>query len=149
LLIGATEMGVSHAAFRLLEELGCRWFFPGKNWEVVPSIKNPQVWPRHHRPARDFSATHLVWLGHQFGGETNPATGLSPEAEYQAWRRRNQQAQSFQVNAGHAWESIMAAHKAEFDAHPRIPGAGRRQSGKAGNFCVSNAACASWSWIMR
>ena len=36
LLIGATETGVSHAAFRLLEALGCRWFFPAREWEVVP-----------------------------------------------------------------------------------------------------------------
>jgi hypothetical protein len=43
LLLGATEMGASHAAFRLLETLGCRWFFPGRNWEVVPSIPYLQV----------------------------------------------------------------------------------------------------------
>jgi hypothetical protein len=27
-LLGATDLGVSHAAFRFLETLGCRWFFP-------------------------------------------------------------------------------------------------------------------------
>ena len=35
-LIGATDLGVSHAAFAFLEQLGCRWFFPAKEWEVVP-----------------------------------------------------------------------------------------------------------------
>ena len=39
LLIGATELGVSHAAFRLLEALGCRWFFPAKEWEIVPAAR--------------------------------------------------------------------------------------------------------------
>lgn len=28
LLIGVTDLGASHVAFRFLEELGCRWFFP-------------------------------------------------------------------------------------------------------------------------
>lgn len=32
LLIGATDLGVSHAAFRFLESIGCRWFFPAKEW---------------------------------------------------------------------------------------------------------------------
>ena len=36
LLVGRTELGVSHAAFRFLESLGCRWFFPAKAWEVGP-----------------------------------------------------------------------------------------------------------------
>src|SRR4051794_994301 len=36
LLLGATDLGASHAAFRLLEALGCRWFFPARAWEIVP-----------------------------------------------------------------------------------------------------------------
>ena len=31
-LLGATELGASHAAFALLEALGCRWFFPAPEW---------------------------------------------------------------------------------------------------------------------
>ncbi len=34
-LIGATELGASHAAFRFLESLGCRWFFPAPEWTVI------------------------------------------------------------------------------------------------------------------
>ena len=37
LLLGNTELGAAHATSRFLETLGMRWFFPGKNWEVVPS----------------------------------------------------------------------------------------------------------------
>ena len=36
-LIGATDLGAAHAAFRFLESVGCRWFFPAREWEVVPS----------------------------------------------------------------------------------------------------------------
>src|ERR1051325_7607184 len=43
LLIGATDLGASHAAFRFLEHLGCRWFFPAQEWEVVPERKTLSV----------------------------------------------------------------------------------------------------------
>ncbi len=138
LLLAATEMGVSHVAFRLLEELGCRWFFPAKAWEVVPRMATLNF-------ARDITdrpavLARRIWYGWgtDFGGEVNPATGLRPEADYQNWRRHNQEAQSFQVNAGHAWEAIYNAHKAEFDAHPEYRGlVGGKREGR--NFCVSNA----------
>ena len=32
LLLGATELGASHAAFRFLDELGYRHFFPNSAW---------------------------------------------------------------------------------------------------------------------
>ena len=35
-LLGVTDLGVSHAVSRFLESFGCRWFFPGSVWEVVP-----------------------------------------------------------------------------------------------------------------
>lgn len=37
LLISATERGVHHAAYRLLEALGCRWLATGEHWEIIPS----------------------------------------------------------------------------------------------------------------
>ena len=137
LLLGATEMAVPHAAFRFLEELGCRWFFPSKTWEVVPTI--PTLRFGRDITDRPSILARRIWYGWgtSFGGEVNPATGLSPEAEYQSWRRHNRQAQSFHVNAGHAWENILAAHKPEFDAHPeyRALVGGKREGAQ---FCVSN-----------
>lgn len=31
------ELAASHAAFRFLEEIGCRWFFPAPEWTVLPT----------------------------------------------------------------------------------------------------------------
>jgi len=36
LCIGASEYGASHAIYDLLSRLGCRWYLPGKNWEIIP-----------------------------------------------------------------------------------------------------------------
>ena len=39
LLIGNGPLGVQHAVTTFLHKLGCRWFFPGAVWEVVPTRK--------------------------------------------------------------------------------------------------------------
>ncbi|HOK80974.1 MAG TPA: DUF4838 domain-containing protein [bacterium] len=36
LCIGASEYGASHAVYDLLERIGCRWYFPGETWEIIP-----------------------------------------------------------------------------------------------------------------
>ncbi|MEO6907456.1 MAG: hypothetical protein ABI210_06160, partial [Abditibacteriaceae bacterium] len=38
LLLGATDLAARHVAYRFLETLGVRWFFPAAEWTVVPSI---------------------------------------------------------------------------------------------------------------
>lgn len=43
LLIGASDLAVSHAAFAFLEHLGCRWFFPMDDWRIVPEMESIRV----------------------------------------------------------------------------------------------------------
>ena len=38
-VIGKEAAGVQHGVTTLLQSLGCRWFFPGKTWEIVPERK--------------------------------------------------------------------------------------------------------------
>jgi hypothetical protein len=109
LLLGATELGASHAAFRFLEELGVRWFFPSPEWEVVPRITNlsfrRDITDRPSIPARQ------IWFEAGSGGEEQ-------NAQYVAWKRHNRQAESFVVNAGHNLDSVIRVNQAAFDAHP-------------------------------
>ena len=58
--------GPATPSTRLLEELGCRWFFPDTtgDWTVVPSIQELKFRARHHRSSGVFGAPHLVCLGH-------------------------------------------------------------------------------------
>src|SRR5438045_5956632 len=42
-LIGNKPLGVQHAITTFLHKLGCRWFFPGAVWEVIPRRKTIAV----------------------------------------------------------------------------------------------------------
>ena len=41
-LVANKPLGVQHAVTTLLHRLGCRWFFPGKEWEIIPEHKTLQ-----------------------------------------------------------------------------------------------------------
>lgn len=129
-LIGATDLGASHAAYRLLEELGCRWFFPAVEWEVIPSLASPTVaLDVTDRPA---ILSRRIWWGYGF-------FDARCREDYQAWARRNRMAQSRQIHCGHAWQAIIAANREVFDEHPEylalVDGARRGPQ-----LCVSNPA---------
>ncbi|MCX7047858.1 MAG: DUF4838 domain-containing protein [Candidatus Sumerlaeota bacterium] len=116
LLIGATDLGASHAAFRLLEHLGCRWFFPAKEWEVIPAQKTLNV--SFDEADRPRILARRIWYGYgAFSDKGHPAGG-SAQKDYQAWAQHNRMAGSFTVHAGHAWQTIIATNKKTFDDHP-------------------------------
>jgi hypothetical protein len=131
-LIGATEQGASHAVFALLEALGCRWFFQSPEWELVPSTPTLRVdLNRDDRPA---ILARRIWYG---GGPFEHDPKSRPILDYAAWTRRNRLAQSFTINCGHVWQTIIAENKALFEEHPdylALTG-GKRQGEQ---LCVSN-----------
>ena len=112
LLLGATELGASHAVYRLLERLGCRWFFPAKEWEVIPSAPTLRISLKvNDRPA---VLARRIW--YQWGF-FDRARGKCA-ADYQNWARRNRMASSIKVHCGHAWDSIIRSNKKVFTEHP-------------------------------
>ena len=127
-LIGATEMGVSHAAWRLLEHLGCRWFFPAGEWEVVPS--RPTLAVRLDETDRPAVLSRRIWWGYG-------CFDARCQNDYQAWARRNRMASSRKIHCGHAWQSIIAANRKTFDAHPEYL-ALVKDKRRGPQFCVSN-----------
>jgi len=133
-LLGATELGASHAAFALLEALGCRWFFEAPEWEVTPSIRTLSVdLNRNDRPA---VLSRRIWYG---GGFFEHAASGRPVRDYYAWARRNRMAQSFKVECYHIWQAIIGDNEAVFRQHPeyRALVGGKRQGEQ---LCVSNPA---------
>lgn len=116
LLLGATDLGASHAAYRLLQELGCRWFFPNPNWAVVPHASSLSF----GRDITDRPAflSRSIWYAWGLFNDNGHPRGKSAAQDYQDWKRHNNMAESFGVNAGHALFQVIDQNKAEFDKHP-------------------------------
>jgi len=136
-LIGATDQGVAHAAFRLLEQFGCRWFFPAQEWEVVPS--SPKLNVALDIAERPRILARRIWYGYGAFSDKGHPRGGSTQKDYEAWARHNLMDGSFRVNAGHAWQAIIAANKAEFEVHPEYL-ALVKGARKGEQLCVSNPA---------
>jgi hypothetical protein len=134
LLLGNSDLGASHAAFRFLEELGCRWYFPGKTWEVIPSRPTITV-SDLNIDQRPKILARQIWYQWDFF-EKNEGRA---KADFEAWARHNRMASSFGTHTRHVWQDIIAANEDEFEAHPeyRALTGGRRGGNK---FCVTNPA---------
>src|SRR5688572_29861200 len=132
-LIGATDKGASHAAYRLLEHVGCRWLFPNQTWHVIP--KTPRLEVDLNETDRPAILARRIWYG--WGNFSDALHPGKPARDYLLWARRNRMASSFEVHAGHAWELIILNNKKLFDEHPeyRALTAGKRQGMQ---LCVSN-----------
>ncbi|MEO6906773.1 MAG: DUF4838 domain-containing protein, partial [Abditibacteriaceae bacterium] len=121
LLLGATDLGASHAAFRFLQELGCRWFFPSDNWEIIPTTTDVKFQKDiTDRPAfLSRNIWYAWWLfsdnGHPGSTKEHPRSASS---DYGEWKLHNNMAESFVVNAGHSYDTIVSENAAAFAAHP-------------------------------
>ena len=61
-LLGVDPRGVQHAVSTFLQRLGCRWFFPGQAWEVIPA--QPTIagsWNETQVPS--FPTKRRIWYG--------------------------------------------------------------------------------------
>jgi hypothetical protein len=123
LLLGATEKGASHAVYRFLEAMGCRWFFPSATatWDVIPQ-QAELSFARDitDRPAFLSRSIWYAWYffndpGHPLSTPENPRSCASDFGE---WLAHNRMGESFVVNAGHAYEAIARENAAEFEKHP-------------------------------
>lgn len=130
-LTGGSPLAISHAVYRLLHRLGCRWYFPAAEWEVVPRQPDLSIAiDEHDQPAM---VARTIWYGYGYFDRAEQRT----IPEHQAWRRRNLAGESLRINNGHAWQTIIHERKAEFEAHPeyRALVKGERQGEQ---LCVSN-----------
>ncbi len=109
LVIGATDLGLDRGITRLLEELGCRWFFPGEAWRIIPHRRRLAVdLDLTDRPAM---YSRVIWW--DWGPWDQRA-----RADWERWQRRNRLGGSLQVRAGHSWQRIIRENRQAFDEHP-------------------------------
>lgn len=121
LLLGATDLGVSHAAFRFLEEIGCRWFFQSDEWQVIPQSADLKF----GRDITDRPAflSRSIWWGWGFfydkgHPKSTPEKLRDAPSDYRDWNRHNGMGASFTANTGHAYEAIANENQALLHAHP-------------------------------
>ena len=129
-LLGATPGAVEFAVWDLLQTLGYRYYFPSKDWEVIPSRRTLRIdVDRLERP--------------DFIERSAPRGGLRVRLQpwlqkaWRDWRVRNRTASSFELNTGHAYNGIISRNRRVFEEHPEYLALvdGMRGGSK---FCISN-----------
>ncbi len=126
-LIGATDLAIEHAVWDFLYRLGYRQYFPGKNWEVMPSRRGLSIAvDAFEKPAYH---ARRIWYG--FGPWDYAAR------PYADWCAKNRATSGITLNTGHAYDGIIARNKKVFAEHPEYLGLfnGERKTTK---FCISN-----------
>jgi hypothetical protein len=121
LLIGHDAAGVQHAVSTFLSLLGCRWFFPGPTWAVIPKQATiAGSWRQREEPS--FALQRKMWYG--FGATSDCAR------DFAEWERHNRTGGVVPISIGHTWHGLDP--QADFQRHPDWFAlvAGRRQASK-------------------
>ena len=128
-VVGATDLAVEDAVWDLLHRIGYRQFFPGKTWEVVPHTPDLAI-AVNADELPDYLARR-IWYGY--------GTWDYNAEPYAQWCARNRTVLGFDLHTGHAYDALIRANKAAFDAHPEFYGlvGGKRTSSK---LCIGNPA---------
>jgi hypothetical protein len=106
-LIAHRPLGVQHAVTTFLHRLGCRWYFPGPEWEIVPRAATLRgSWNERQTPS--FSSERRIWYG--FGAYPKN------RADMDAWERHNRMGGPVEARIGHTWHGLDP--KTDFEQHP-------------------------------
>lgn len=112
-LLGATNLGVSHAVSRFLELMGCRWFFQSPAWDVIP--KAPKL--SFNLNVTDRPEVLSRYFGYPMGQQFEKSDPDAGEA-LKAWWRKNRVGKSLKTSAGHCAHLIVSSFPKEFETHP-------------------------------
>lgn len=106
-LLAPEAPGVGHAVTTFLHRLGCRWFFPGKTWEVLPKASTiAGSWNERQVPS--FGMERMIWHGF---GDYKPC-----HEDFTAWERHNRMGGPMPVSIGHTWGGL--DREKDFKEHP-------------------------------
>jgi hypothetical protein len=140
LIIASHPTGLSRGIYSYLDQLGCKWYFPGDVWTHIPVLKNIEIRQKKYvTPSfalRDFFGT----------GGLFPVPSITEDdivkANWEDWKRRNRMGGSVRLG-GHYWETFNLRYKKELLDHPEylaeIKGK-RVEWHVSSKFCISNKA---------
>lgn len=126
---GRYTTGISYAMYSWLEQLGFRFYLPGEEWTIIPSLRSifsDPIARKIYKPAfklRMFNPSGGIF----------PVKGLDEdsqnEKDWQLWHRRNRMGSDFISIDGHIGEYFNIVHKKEIEKDPGIlaPTNGKRQ----------------------
>lgn len=125
-LIGAAPQAVEYAVADLLYKVGYRQYFPGRNWEIIPSWKEFRL-AGHWRETPDYYYRR-IWPGWGCWRDMREETDQ--------WQR-SVRGIGAQLNSGHAYENFIRQNKKEFERHPEYYALvnGQRRGSK---LCIGN-----------
>jgi hypothetical protein len=108
-LAGRDDAGTTHAVYRLLEGLGCRWYFPAPWGWIIPRVQTVTIPAGDTYQAPDFKIR---------AGIGNPAdpTDKSPDWQINEWARANHLGGWRWWGAGHSYPFLVDF--AQFEKHP-------------------------------
>ena len=126
LILGKDPRGVSHGVYTLLHDLGCRWYFLTKDWEIIP--KKATVSVQVDRVEGPAMRMRKLNCGASQGG--------SSRALFEDWSRRNRMGSAYgraginHAYAGYVPESLYKEHPEYFAwVSPDGDAAGASQNG--------------------
>ncbi|MCX7705003.1 MAG: DUF4838 domain-containing protein [bacterium] len=125
-IIGNSELALQHGIYTLLENIGCRWYFPDPVWHVIPQKKEIKL-SLDIREKPSF-AWRNIW--YEYGPRT-PKLKL----DYENWLKYNKHLGWFRVYAGHSYANYISPK--EFEKNPELFSlvGGER---KPTQICISN-----------
>ena len=130
LLTGATDLALRHAVWDLLYRLGYRQFFPGKTWEIMPSLDTITL-EIDTSESPDY-ASRRIWYGYGLWDHNREA--------YADWVEKNRMDGGFDLVTGHAYGRLIKSQQKTFDAHPEYYALvdGTRRISPESKMCISN-----------
>ena len=130
LLTGASDLALRHAVWDLLYRLGYRQFFPGKSWEIMPSLETTTL-EIDTEESPDY-ANRRIWYGFGLWEHNREA--------YADWVEKNRMEGGFNLITGHAYGRLIKSQQKTFDAHPEYYALveGTRRISPESKMCISN-----------
>jgi len=138
-LLAATELGIPHVVYGLLDKIGCRWFFAGDAWEVLPSARYIAFSRGEMADGPDYGMRR-IWYGygmHEIYPLAKRGEKTRTQQDWEKWNRHNRMIGWLRGGIGHHYAKI-ANPRRHFDAHPEwFPLRDGARTPK-GQICTSN-----------
>ncbi len=139
-VIGKTRLATVYGVFQLLEQIGYRWFLPGKNWTIVPDqIDMTNIESMISQP--DFINRGFFGSGGISGGRGLNLTVDDPKKDWSLWKKHNRFGYMIKMGGHRGDINFNIDHKEELLKHPEYMAerkGKRKPYSKTVKHCISN-----------